>query len=232
MKIEVSNLNKSYYDGEGHKLHILKELNFEIISGSTAAIVGASGTGKSTFMHTLGTLESIDHGNLYLDEKDLTSFTRNQAAKFRNESIGFIFQFHQLVNDFKSLENVMIPGLIHGGNTGIVKETAINLLEKVGLADRALHKTSQLSGGEQQRVAIARALINKPRIVLADEPTGNLDEETGVQVMDILLRLNREHKTTFIMITHNPSLASKMQFQYRMENGQLHLIANLSLIHI
>ena len=226
MKIEVSNLHKSYYDGEGHKLHILKGLNFEIISGSTAAIVGASGTGKSTFMHTLGTLESIDHGNLYLDEKDLTSFTRNQAAKFRNESIGFIFQFHQLLNDFNALENVMIPGLIHGGTNGVVKINAINLLEKVGLAERAFHKPSQLSGGEQQRVAIARALINKPRIVLADEPTGNLDEETGVQVMDILLRLNREHKTTFIMITHNSSLASKMQFQYRMENGQLHLIAN------
>ena len=226
MKIEVSNLHKSYYDGEGNKLHILKGLNFEIISGSTAAIVGASGTGKSTFMHTLGTLESIDHGNLYLDEKDLTSFTRNQAAKFRNESIGFIFQFHQLLNDFNALENVMIPGLINGVTTEIVKNNAINLLEKVGLAERAFHKTSQLSGGEQQRVAIARALINKPRIVLADEPTGNLDEETGVQVMDILLRLNREHKTTFIMITHNPSLASKMQFQYRMENGQLHLNAN------
>ena len=226
MKIKVSNLHKSYYDGEGHKLHILKGLNFEIISGSTAAIVGASGTGKSTFMHTLGTLESIDHGNLYLDEKDLTSFTRNQAAKFRNESIGFIFQFHQLLNDFNALENVMIPGLIQGVNTGIVKKNAIDLLEKVGLAERAFHKPSQLSGGEQQRVAIARALINKPRIVLADEPTGNLDEETGVQVMDILLRLNREHKTTFIMITHNSSLASKMQFQYRMENGQLHLITN------
>ncbi len=226
MKIEVSNLHKSYYDGEGNKLHILKGLNFEIISGSTAAIVGASGTGKSTFMHTLGTLESIDHGNLYLDEKDLTSFTRNQAAKFRNESIGFIFQFHQLLNDFNALENVMIPGLIHGVTNEIVKNNAINLLEKVGLSERAFHKPSQLSGGEQQRVAIARALINKPRIVLADEPTGNLDEETGVQVMDILLRLNREHKTTFIMITHNPSLASKMQFQYRMENGQLHLNAN------
>jgi len=107
-----------------------------------------------------------------------------------------------------------------------VEKNAIDLLEKVGLAERAFHKPSQLSGGEQQRVAIARALINNPRIVLADEPTGNLDEETGVQVMDILLRLNQEHQTTFIMITHNPSLASKMQFQYRMENGQLHLIAN------
>ncbi len=225
MQIEVSNLHKSYFDGEGRKLHILKGLDIEVNSGSTVAIVGASGTGKSTFLHTLGTLESIDQGNLYIDGKNLTGFSRNQAAKFRNESIGFIFQFHQLLNDFNSLENVMIPSLINGDTVGLVKKTAFDLLKKVGLSERAFHKPSQLSGGEQQRVAIARALINKPRIVLADEPTGNLDKETGEQVMDILLRLNKENKTTFIMITHNPSLAYKMQFQYRMENGQLHMIA-------
>ena len=114
MQIEVSNLHKSYYDGEGRKLHILKGLNFEVISGSTVAIVGASGTGKSTFLHVLGTLESIDQGRLFLDGKDLSGYTRNQAAQFRNESIGFIFQFHQLLNDFNALENVMIPRLIHG----------------------------------------------------------------------------------------------------------------------
>lgn len=226
MQIKVSNLHKSYYDGEGHKLHILRGLNFEANSGSTVAIVGASGTGKSTFLHTVGTLESIDEGQLFLDDKDLTGFTRNQAAQFRNQSIGFIFQFHQLLNDFTALENVMIPQLIQGENTGVVRKNALDLLGKVGLSERAGHKPSQLSGGEQQRVAIARALVNNPRIVLADEPTGNLDEETGVQVMDILLRLNREQHTTFIMITHNPSLASTMQFQHRMENGQLHLIAN------
>ncbi len=225
MHIEVSNLHKSYYNGEGRKLHILKGLNVEIISGSTVAIVGASGTGKSTFLHTLGTLERIEQGDLYIDGKNLRCFSRNQAAKFRNESVGFIFQFHQLLNDFNSLENVMIPSLIHGDTVGLVKNTAIDLLEKVGLSERAFHKPSQLSGGEQQRVAIARALINSPRIVLADEPTGNLDEETSVQVMDILLRLNQENNTTFIMITHNSSIAHKMQFQYRMENGQLHLIA-------
>ncbi len=226
MQIEVSDLHKSYFDGEGHRLHILKGLNFEVISGSTVAIVGASGTGKSTFLHTLGALEDIDKGKMYLDGKDLTGFTRNEAAQFRNESIGFIFQFHQLLNDFNALENVMIPSLIHGDTGGLMKKKAIDLLEKVGLADRAFHKPSQLSGGEQQRVSIARALINKPRIVLADEPTGNLDEETGMQVMDILLRLNQENQTTFIMITHNPSLASKMQSQFRMENGKLNLIAN------
>ena len=226
MQIEVSNLQKSYFDGEGRKLNILKGLNFEVISGSTVAIVGASGTGKSTFLHTLGTLESIDQGHLFLDGKDLTGFTRNQAAQFRNESIGFIFQFHQLLNDFNALENVMIPRLMHGEDTGLAKKNAIDLLEKVGLAERAFHKPSQLSGGEQQRVAIARALVNRPRIVLADEPTGNLDRETGEQVMEILLRLNQENETTLVMITHNTSLASAMQYQHRMENGQLHLLTN------
>ena len=139
MQIKVNDLHKSYFDGEGHKLHILKGLNFEVISGSTVAIVGASGTGKSTFLHALGTLESIDQGHLFLDGKDLTGFTRNQAAQFRNESIGFIFQFHQLLNDFNALENVMIPRLIHGEPTGLGKKNAIDLLEKLCLAERAFH---------------------------------------------------------------------------------------------
>jgi lipoprotein-releasing system ATP-binding protein len=163
---------------------------------------------------------------LYLDGSDLTSLSRDQAAQFRNEEVGFIFQFHQLLQDFSALENVMIPQLIKGNNSGVVRKNALELLDRVGLADRTGHKPSQLSGGEQQRVAIARALVNRPRIVLADEPTGNLDEDTSAQVMDVLLRLNRENETTFIMITHNTSLASAMQFQHRMENGQLHLLPN------
>jgi len=224
MQIQVSNLHKSYLDGEGRRLHILRGINFEAESGSSVAILGASGTGKSTFLHTLGTLESIDEGTLYLDGSDLTSLSRDQAAQFRNEEVGFIFQFHQLLQDFSALENVMIPQLIKGNNSGVVRKNALELLDRVGLADRTGHKPSQLSGGEQQRVAIARALVNRPRIVLADEPTGNLDEDTSAQVMDVLLRLNRENETTFIMITHNTSLASAMQFQHRMENGQLHLL--------
>jgi ABC-type lipoprotein export system ATPase subunit len=226
MQIQVSNLHKSYLDGEGRRLHILRGINFEAESGSSVAILGASGTGKSTFLHTLGTLESIDEGTLYLDGSDLTSLSRDQAAQFRNEEVGFIFQFHQLLQDFSALENVMIPQLIKGNNSGVVRKNALELLDRVGLADRTGHKPSQLSGGEQQRVAIARALVNRPRIVLADEPTGNLDEDTSAQVMDVLLRLNRENETTFIMITHNTSLASAMQFQHRMENGQLHLLPN------
>jgi ABC-type lipoprotein export system ATPase subunit len=226
MQIQVFNLHKSYLDGEGRRLHILRGINFEAESGSSVAILGASGTGKSTFLHTLGTLESIDEGTLYLDGSDLTSLSRDQAAQFRNEEVGFIFQFHQLLQDFSALENVMIPQLIKGNNSGVVRKNALELLDRVGLADRTGHKPSQLSGGEQQRVAIARALVNRPRIVLADEPTGNLDEDTSAQVMDVLLRLNRENETTFIMITHNTSLASAMQFQHRMENGQLHLLPN------
>ena len=226
MQIQVFNLHKSYFDGEGRKLHILRGLNFEAKSGSTVAIVGASGTGKSTFLHTIGTLEGIDEGQLCLDGRDLTYLTRDQAAQFRNEKIGFIFQFHQLLQDFTALENVMIPQLIQGKNAEVIQKNALDLLEKVGLSERVAHKPTQLSGGEQQRVAIARALVNRPRIVLADEPTGNLDEETGEQVMEILLRLNLENETTLIMITHNSSLASAMQHQHRMENGQLHLLTN------
>ena len=226
MQIQVSNLHKSYLDGEGRKLHILRGINFEAESGSTVAILGASGTGKSTFLHTLGTLEGIDEGRLCLDGRDLTLLSRDQAAQFRNEEVGFIFQFHQLLQDFTALENVMIPQLIKGISSETARTNALELLQKVGLSERTGHKPTQLSGGEQQRVAIARALVNRPRIVLADEPTGNLDEETSAQVMEVLLRLNRENETTLIMITHNTSLASAMQFQHRMENGQLHMLPN------
>ena len=224
MQIQVSNLHKSYLDGEGRNLHILRGLDFQVESGSTVAILGASGTGKSTFLHILGTLENIDEGILCLDGSDLANISRDQAAQFRNNEVGFIFQFHQLLQDFTSLENVMMPQLIKGNNFEFVRKNAMDLLKKVGLVNRSGHKPSQLSGGEQQRVAIARALINSPRIVLADEPTGNLDEETSIQVMEILLRLNRENNTTLIMITHDTNLASDMQHKHLMENGQLHLL--------
>ena len=224
MQIKVSNLHKSFLDGEGQRLHILRGLNFEVKSGSTVAILGASGTGKSTFLHILGALESIDEGKLSLDGNDLTNLNRDQAAKFINKEVGFIFQFHQLLQDFTALENVMIPRLIKGDNRELVQKDSIELLQKVGLEKRAGHKPSKLSGGEQQRVAIARALVNRPRIILADEPTGNLDEETSINVIEILLRLNRENDTTLIMITHNKNIASKMHFQHLMENGRLHLL--------
>tara|TARA_Y100001970_G_C14159407_1_gene817594 strand:+ start:365 stop:1039 length:675 start_codon:yes stop_codon:yes gene_type:complete len=224
MHIKVSNLHKSFLDGEGRKLHILRGINFEAKSGSTIAILGASGTGKSTFLHILGALESIDEGLMTMGGVDLSKLNRDQAAKFRNKEVGFIFQFHQLLQDFTALENVMIPQLIEGKKTEFVRKSSLDLLQKVGLYERSSHKPAQLSGGEQQRVAIARALVNRPSIVLADEPTGNLDESTGIQVMDVLLRLNQENDTTLIMITHNRNLASKMRYQHVMENGQLHFL--------
>ncbi len=226
MQIKVSNLHKSYLDGEGRKLHILRGLNFEVESGSSVAILGASGTGKSTFLHVLGALESIDEGELILDGTNLANLSRDQAAKFRNCEVGFIFQFHQLLQDFTALENVMIPQLINGKESESVRKKSIDILQKVGLGKRSVHKPAQLSGGEQQRVAIARALVNSPRIILADEPTGNLDEETGIKVMEVLLRLNQENDTTLIMITHNTNLASEMRYRHLMENGQLHLLPN------
>ncbi len=221
MQIQVSNLHKSYIDGEGLKLHILRGLNFEAKSGSTVAIVGTSGTGKSTFLHTIGMLEGIDEGQLYLDGSDLANLTRDQAAQFRNEKVGFIFQFHQLLQDFTALENVMIPQLIQGKNTGIVRKYAFELLEKVGLSERAGHKPTQLSGGEQQRVAIARALVNRPRIVLADEPTGNLDFDTAEQIYQLLRALNKTVNTSFVIVTHDLTLAARMDRQLCLQHGRL-----------
>ena len=220
MQIQVSNLHKSYIDGEGLKLHILRGLNFEAKSGSTVAIVGTSGTGKSTFLHTIGMLEGIDEGKLYLDGSDLANLTRDQAAQFRNEKVGFIFQFHQLLQDFTALENVMIPQLIQGKNTGIVQKYAFELLEKVGLSERAGHKPTQLSGGEQQRVAIARSLANDPRVLLADEPTGNLDTGTGQIINDLLFDLNREEGTTLVLVTHEMNLAARCNRTLQLHAGR------------
>ena len=221
MQIQVSNLHKSYIDGEGLKLHILQGLDFEAKSGSTVAIVGASGTGKSTFLHTIGMLEGIDEGQLYLDGSDLAKLNRDQAAQFRNEKVGFIFQFHQLLQDFTALENVMIPQLIQGKNTGIVRKYAFELLEKVGLSERAGHKPTPLSGGEQQRVAIARALANDPKIVLADEPTGNLDSKTTTDIMELMSELNQTQGTTLIVVTHNIQCANMMRRVVTMRDGTI-----------
>jgi len=221
-QIHVSGLHKTYLDGEGKKLHILKGLNFNISSGSTVAIIGASGTGKSTFLHLLGALEGVEEGSIQIKGTSLNALSREARAEFRNKEIGFIFQFHQLLQDFNAQENVMLPLLIHGWSHEKALARSISLLKKVGLENRLTHKPSQLSGGEQQRVAIARAIVNSPSILLADEPTGNLDRETGNYIMELLLTLNSDEGITIIMITHNPILASRMQHQYRMENGLLH----------
>jgi len=221
MQIDVSGLHKSYLDGEGRHLEILKGLDFQAESGDSVAIVGASGAGKSTLLHLLGALEPPDSGRLLIQGEPLHSLSRNARAQFRNRHIGFIFQFHQLLQDFTALENVAMPLLIRGRSSADAQDAARHLLDRVGLGERTGHKPNQLSGGEQQRVAVARALVADPKILLADEPTGNLDVETGVQVVDLLLELNQERNGTLVMITHNPALAQRMARQLRLEAGTL-----------
>lgn len=221
MQIDVSGLHKSYLDGEGRHLEILKGLDFQADSGDSVAIVGASGAGKSTLLHLLGALEPPNSGTLLIQGEPLHLLSRNARARFRNHHIGFIFQFHQLLQDFTALENVAMPLLIRGDLPSQAQETAKRLLGQVGLDKRTGHKPNQLSGGEQQRVAVARALVGDPEILLADEPTGNLDIETGTQVVDLLLDLNRERNGTLVMITHNLALAQRMARQLRLEEGTL-----------
>ena len=221
--IQINGLNKSLFGG-GHTVNILNGIDLIIPSGQFVAITGASGSGKTTLLSLIAGLDEPTEGNIKINGQDITKLNEDELAELRSQHFGFIFQNFNLIPTLTALENVALSAELNGTNGS--KKKSMELLDLVGLTNRIHHYPTQLSGGEQQRIAIARALINNPRIVLADEPTGNLDEETGVQVMDILLRLNQKHQTTFIMITHNPSLASKMQFQYRMENGQLHLIAN------
>ena len=224
MHLQLENLHKSYLDGEGRTLHILRGVDLRLEQpGQTAAIVGASGTGKSTLLHLIGLLDQPDQGRVLLDDKDLSLLSQDAQARYRNTQLGFIFQFHQLLQDFSALENVMMPALVQGQSHSQSRKRASELLEQVGLGERLLHKPSQLSGGEQQRVAIARALTNRPRLLLADEPTGNLDQENESQVLDTLLRCCADGQTTMLMITHNPQLATTLQQCYRLQDGRLQL---------
>jgi lipoprotein-releasing system ATP-binding protein len=224
MHLRLENLHKSYLDGEGRTLHILRGVDLQLEQpGQTVAIVGASGTGKSTLMHLIGLLDQPDQGRILLDDMDLSQLSHNAQANYRNTQLGFIFQFHQLLQDFSALENVMMPALVQGQGHSQSRKRAGELLEQVGLGERLLHKPSQLSGGEQQRVAIARALTNRPRLLLADEPTGNLDQENESQVLDTLLRCCADGQTTMLMITHNPKLATILQQCYRLQDGHLQL---------
>jgi lipoprotein-releasing system ATP-binding protein len=219
--IAVSDLHKHYLDGEGRALHILRGLNLEVSQGETAAIMGPSGAGKSTLLHLIGALDRPDQGGIEVGGRKVSQLDSEEAAKFRNETVGFVFQFHHLLMDFTALENVMMPMWIRAGRTGAVEAKARQLLDQVGLAERASHRPAQLSGGEQQRVAIARAIANGPRILLADEPTGNLDEDSARQVADLLLDLNRQQGLTLLLVTHNPQLAARMSHTFVLEHGRL-----------
>ena len=222
LQIEINDLHKSYRDGEGHALHILKGLALRVPPRGTVSIVGASGAGKSTFLHLVGGLETPDRGEIRIGGNALSQMTREEMAKFRNEQVAFVFQFHHLLQDFTALENVLIPLRINHQPLPKAREKAESILAKVGLAERFHHKPFQLSGGEQQRVAIARALANSPKILLTDEPTGNLDQETGQQILELLLQLNADYGITLLVITHNAKLAARMDDQYELADGRLH----------
>ncbi len=219
--VEAAGLSKRYVDGPS-EVQVLDGLDLAIDAGERVAIVGESGVGKSTLLHILGTLDRPSSGRLVLNGVDVTTLGEEALAAFRNREIGFVFQFHQLLPDFTALENVMLPAMIGRASAGAARATARELLARVGLADRAAHRPGELSGGEQQRVAVARAVACRPRLLLADEPTGNLDPETGERVTNVLLDLNREVGSTLVVVTHNDRLAGAMERTLRLVAGRVH----------
>jgi lipoprotein-releasing system ATP-binding protein len=213
-------ISKSYRDG-ANVTPVLHQVSLDVKAGDMLAIVGSSGSGKSTLLHILGTLDQPDSGELTLLGKAVAKLSANAKAKLRNEKLGFIYQFHHLLMDFTALENVAMPLLIRGESNATAEQKAAAMLTRVGLAHRISHRPAELSGGERQRVAIARALVGEPALVLADEPTGNLDHQTAESIYKLLRELNRELKTSFIVVTHDLTLAKKLDQQYWMLDGHL-----------
>ena len=201
-------------------LLVLKGIDFRVSRSEVVAVMGASGAGKSTLLHILGTLSTPDSGTLTIDGTDVLGLGGNALASFRNKNIGFVFQFHHLLPEFTSLENVMIPGMIAGRQTKELKEAALGLLEDLGLSERISHKPSELSGGEQQRVAIARALINKPAVLFADEPSGNLDSQTKEDIHKLFFDLRDKYGQTTVIVTHDQSLGQMCDRCLYMRDGQ------------
>ncbi len=213
-------LYKIYQEGE-LQTQVLKGVSFSIQPGELVAIIGSSGSGKSTLLHILGALDEATSGEVAFLGQSLQQLSSNKQAKIRNQHLGFVYQFHHLLADFSAVENVAMPLLIGGQNTASAKSRAIALLQRVGLGHRLHHRPSELSGGERQRVAIARALVNQPDLVLADEPTGNLDHSTALAIYDLMRELNREFNTAFLVVTHDGELATKMDRQMHMQDGLL-----------
>jgi lipoprotein-releasing system ATP-binding protein len=216
--IVVQKLGKAYLHG-GNTLQILEDVDLTLHPGDMVAVVGASGIGKSTFLQILGTLDLPTTGSIRFDGEELTTLSPSRLAEFRNRKIGFVFQFHHLLPDFTALENVMMPALIQRMATERARRRARDILGRVGLAHRLTHRPGELSGGEQQRVALARAMVLEPSLLLADEPTGNLDRSTGEAIHQLFLELNRERGSTLLVVTHNPDLAVLMPRRLRMVDG-------------
>ncbi len=219
--IKIDNLSKTYIK-DGNNIEVLKSINLSISRGQSLAILGVSGAGKSTLIHILGTLDHPTSGDVLYNGVNVFERNKKELAEFRNKTIGFVFQFHNLMPEFNSLENTMMPALINGLPHRKAKERAEAILHEVGLGDRLTHKPGELSGGEQQRVAVARALIMEPEVILADEPTGNLDSETGKKIEDILVDLNRSKQLTLVVVTHNKSLADRMSQKIGLRDGKVY----------
>ena len=218
--VVAKDLKKSFLH-MGNTLEVLKGIDLTIRWGEVLSIVGASGAGKSTLLHCIGTLDVPTSGSLKLGPEELTALSNSRLAQVRNRMIGFVFQFHHLLPEFNALENVMMPGLIAGKSRNEMRARATELLGLVGLAHRETHRPGELSGGEQQRVAVARALALKPEVLLADEPTGNLDSSTGDAVHDLFFEINRNYGTTIVVVTHNPGFAQRMPRVVEMRDGKV-----------
>ena len=220
VSLSAAGLTKAFDDGR-KIVEVLKGVDLEVAEGELVGIVGPSGSGKSTLLHLLGALDSPDAGSLRIGDSVLDDLSGAELAQFRNRNLGFVFQFHQLLPDFTALENVMIPGRIAGWSTSKIEERARELLDEVGLSHRLDHFPSALSGGERQRVAICRALSLDPPMLLADEPTGNLDPATAGRVLDLMMALHRRYRMSGVVVTHNPAVAERCARLLRLEDGVL-----------
>jgi lipoprotein-releasing system ATP-binding protein len=219
-RVDIRQLRKSYDHG-GRTLEVLRGIDMTIAAGEMVAVVGSSGAGKSTLLHVIGTLDEPSAGSISFDGVEVTRMPPAKLADFRNHTIGFVFQFHHLLPEFTAIENCAMPGLIAGLGRGEAQARAKKLLDRVGLSERLTHRPGELSGGEQQRVALARALVMEPRVLLADEPTGNLDTHTGEEMHKLVVELNRERGMTLVVVTHNPEFAARMPRRVRMVDGVL-----------
>jgi len=217
--LKTIGISKVFNIGKKSELKVLKNIDLEIYSGDINLILGASGVGKSTLLHILGGLDRPTSGTVIFEDKNIFEFNDEELANFRNTKIGFVFQFHHLLNEFTALENICLPGLINRKNKKEVFEKARYLLNEIGLSDRADHKPNELSGGEQQRLAVARALINSPKIVFADEPTGNLDMENSKLLHQLIVKLNRDFNQTFLIVTHNQDLTQYANNIFKIKDG-------------
>lgn len=218
--LQANGLNKTYQES-GQTIPVLRGVDLTVSQGQMVAIIGASGSGKSTLLHTLGLLDEPDSGTVLIDGRPTQGLSEAQRSKVRNASLGFVYQFHHLLPEFSALDNVAMPLIVRREKRKFAREQASIMLERVGLAARVNHFPGQLSGGERQRVALARALVTRPACVLADEPTGNLDRSTATSMFELLVRINQESGTAFVIVTHDPALAALADRQFAMDAGHL-----------